>query len=128
MTETQAPQSVLHKSLADPVSLAAVIDASLKRGSSLSIGVPNATIGVTLDKLGDWTITVGLSPRSNQFHQMRAALEALGFFQAAEDEVASYMLWTSILSEVEDGRATTEETLMRALKVLQARAVLFYIS
>jgi hypothetical protein len=94
----------------------------------LSIDVSNATIGVTRDKLGDWTITVSLSPRSNQFHQTSAALEALGFFQATEDEVASYMLWTSILSEIEDGRTTTEEILMRTLKVLQARTVPLYIS
>src|SRR3989441_13367304 len=100
MTENQKPQSRLDLGFADPRSLAAMVDASLKRGSSLSIALSDATVGVSCDRLGDWTITVGLSSRSARFHQVTSSLEILGFFQATENEGSIYMLWTSLLSEV----------------------------
>lgn len=128
MTENQKAQSKLNPGLADPGSLATIVDASLKRGSSLSIALSDATIGVNLDKLGDWTITVGLSSRSDCFHQMTSSLERLGFFQATENEGATYMLWTSLLSEIGDARIVAEQTLLQALKTLQAPAVSLYIS
>jgi len=128
MTENQKPQSRLDPSLADPRSLATIVDASLKRGSSLSIALSDATVGVSLDKLGDWTITVGLSSRSDRFRQMTSSLERLGFFQATENEGNIYMLWTSLLSEVGDVRTIAEQTLLQALKVLQAPTVSLYIS
>jgi len=128
MTENRKPQSRLDPGLADPRSLATIVDASLKRGSSLSIALSDATVGVSLDKLGDWTITVGLSLRSDRFRQMTSSLERLGFFQATENEGSIYMLWTSLLSEVGDVRTTAEQTLLRALTVLQAPSVSPYIS
>lgn len=127
MTENQKPQSRLDPDLADPGSLATMVDASLKRGSSLSIAFSDATVGVNLDKLGDWTITVGLSSRSDRFHQLTSSLESLGFFQATENEGSIYMLWTSFLSEVGDVRTTAEQTLLLALKALQAPTVQAYI-
>ena len=128
MTENRKPQSRLDPGLADPRFLATIVDASLKRGSSLSIALSDATVGVSLDKLGDWTITVGLSLRSDRFRQMTSSLERLGFFQATENEGSIYMLWTSLLSEVGDVRTTAEQTLLQALKVLQAPTVSLYIS
>jgi len=128
MTENRKPQSRLDPGLADPRSLATIVDASLKRGSSLSIALSDATVGVSLDKLGDWTITVGLSSRSDRFRQMTSSLERLGFFQATENEGSIYMLWTSLLSEVGDVRTIAEQTLLQALKVLQAPTVSLYIS
>jgi len=128
MTENRKPQSRLDPGLADPRSLATIVDASLKRGSSLSIALSDATVGVSLDKLGDWTITVGLSLRSDRFRQMTSSLERLGFFQATENEGSIYMLWTSLLSEVGDVRTIAEQTLLQALKVLQAPTVSLYIS
>jgi len=128
MTENQKPQSRLDLGLADPRSLATMVDASLKRGSSLSIALSDATVGVSLDRLGDWTITVGLSSRSDRFHRLTSSLERLGFFQATENEGSIYMLWTSLLSEVSDVRTTAEQTLLRALTVLQAPTVSPYIS
>ena|SRR5713226_3116861 len=128
MTESQKPQSRLDPSLADPMSLATMVDASLKRGSSLSVALSDATVVVNLDKLGDWTITVGLSSRSDRFHQITSSLESLGFFQATENEGASYMLWTSVLSEIGDVRTTAEQTLLQALTVLQTPAATLYIS
>jgi hypothetical protein len=128
MRENQKPQSRLDPGLADPRYLATMVESSLKRGSSLSIALSDATVGVSLDKLGDWTIAVGLSSRSNRFSQITSSLESLGFFRATENEGSTYMLWTSLLSEVGDGRATAEQTLLQALKVLQAPTVTPYIS
>jgi len=127
MTENQKPQSRLDTDLADPRSLATMVDASLKRGSSLSIALSDATVGVNLDNLGDWTITVGLSSRSDRFHQVASSLESLGFFQAAENEGTSYLLWTSLLSEAGEIRITGEQTLLLALKVLQSPSIPLYI-
>ena len=128
MTENQKPQSRLDLGLADQRSLATMVDASLKRGSGLSIALSDATVGVSLDKLGDWTITVGLSSRSDRFHQSISSLERLGFFQATENEGSTYMLWTSLLFEVGDARIVAEQTLLQALKALQAPTVSLYIS
>lgn len=127
MTENQKAQSRLDSSLADPRSLATMVDASLKRGSSLSIALSDATVGVNLDNLGDWTITIGLSSRSDRFQRITSSLEGLGFFQAAENEGTNYMLWTSLLSEVGDVRINAEQTLLLALKVLQSPSNPAYI-
>jgi hypothetical protein len=127
MTENQEPQSRLDTGLADPRSLATMVDASLKRGSSLSIALSDATVGVNLDNLGDWTIIVGLSSRSDRFQQVTSSLESLGFFHATENEGTNYMLWTSLLSEVGDVRITAERTLLLALKVLQSPSIPVYI-
>jgi hypothetical protein len=105
-----------------------MVDASLKRGSAVSIALSDATVGVNLDKLGDWTITVGLSSRSVHFHHSTSSLERLGFFQATENEGTVYLLWTSLLSEVGDARIVAEQTLLQALKALQAPTVSPYIS
>jgi hypothetical protein len=128
MTENQKPESRLDLGLTDEKSLATMVDVSLKRGSGLSIALSDATIGVSLDKLGDWTITVGLSSRSVRFNQSVSSLERLGFFQATENEGSIYMLWTSLLSEVGDVRTSAQQTLLQALKALQAHTVSMYIS
>jgi hypothetical protein len=128
MTENQKSQSRLDLGLADQRSLATTVDASLKHVSALSIALSDATVGVNLDKLGDWTITVGLSSRSDRFHQSISSLERLGFFQATENEGSMYMLWTSLLSQVGDARIVAEQTLLQALKALQAPTVSLYIS
>jgi hypothetical protein len=127
MTENQKPESRLDLGLLDQSTLATMVDASLKRGSGLSIALSDATVGVSLDRLGDWTITIGLSARSDRFHQSISSLERLGFFQATENEGAIYMLWTSLLSEVGDTRIVVEQTLLQALKALQALTVSPYI-
>jgi len=126
MTENRKPESRLDSDLAEQRSLAAMVDASLRRGSGLSIALSDATVGVSLDKLGDWTITVGLSSRSERFQQSISSLERLGFFQATENEGSVYMLWTSLLSEVGDARIA-EQILLQALKALQAPTVSLYI-
>ena len=127
MTENQKAQSGLDAGLAGSRSLATMVDASLKRGSSRSIALSDATVGVNLDNLGDWTITIGLSSRSDRFRQVTSSLEGLGFFQAAESEGTNYMLWTSLLSEVGDVRISAEQTLLLALKILQSPNIQAYI-
>jgi hypothetical protein len=127
MTENHKPESRLDLGLTDQRSLSTMVDASLKRGSGLSIALSDATVGVSLDKLGDWTITVGLSSRSDRFRQSISSLERLGFFQATENEGSIYMLWTSLLSEVGDSRNVAEQTLFHALKALQPQPVSQYI-
>jgi len=128
MTENQKPESRLDLDLVEQRSLAAIVDASLRRGSGLSIALSDATVGVSLDKLGDWTITVGLSSRSDRLRQSISSLKRLGFFQATENEGSVYMLWTSLLSEVGDAKIVAEQTLLQALKALQAPTVSLYIS
>jgi len=88
MTEDQKAESRLDLGFADQRSLAAMVDASLRRGSGLSIALSDATVGVSLDKLGDWTITVGLSSRSDRFRQSISSLERLGFFKQRRTKVA----------------------------------------
>lgn len=114
--------------VANSGTLKGVIDSSLKRGSGLSIALSDATIGVSLDTRGDWTISVGLSLRSDRFHEASLGLERLGFFQAAENEGASYLLWTSILTGTENVRSATEQVLAEAMKILQAPPISAYIS
>src|SRR6266568_9226503 len=87
MTENQKPQSRLDTGLADPRSLATMVDASLKRGSSLSIALSDATVGVNLDNLGDWTITVGLSSRSDRFHQITSSWKVWDSFKQLRTRV-----------------------------------------
>ena len=127
MTENQKAQSRLDMGLADSRSLATMVDSSLKRGSSLSIALSDANIGINLDNLGDWTITIGLSSRSNRFQQVTSSLEGLGFFQAAENEGTNYMIWTSLLAEVGDVRVNAEQMLLLALRVLQSPSIPAYI-
>src|SRR2546422_11330679 len=100
MTENQKPESRLDNDLAEQRSLATMVDVSLRRGSGLSIALSDATVGVSLDKLGDWTITVGLSSRSDRFGQSISSLERLGVFQATENADSIYMPSTSLLSQV----------------------------
>jgi hypothetical protein len=127
MTEHQQPGSSLDLGLTDQRSLATMVEASVRRGSGLSITLSDATVGVGLDRLGDWTITVGLSSRSDHFRQSILSLERLGFFQATENEGSVYMLWTSLFSEVGDSRSVAEQTLLQVLKALQPQPVSQYI-
>src|SRR5215831_9890640 len=54
MTENRREHSKLDLTVRDPRSISSMIDASLKPGSGLSIALSNATVGVSLDRIGDW--------------------------------------------------------------------------
>lgn len=112
----------------DSRALKSVIDSALERGSDSLIALADSAIGISLDARGDWTISIRLSVSSDRFHLMSTGLEELGFFQATESEGISYFLWTSLLAQAENVRATIEHVLSQALRVLQAVPVSSYIS
>ena len=105
-----------------------VLDSALERKSNVPITFPDSLIGVSVDTRGDWTITVGLSIKSDRFNSIAAGLEKIGFFQATENEGSCYFLWTSLLVESDNANATTEQVLAQAVMILQAPSVSQYIS
>ena|SRR2546425_1676518 len=109
------------------LSMAGLVDSSLRPGGSISLTFSDGIIHVMLDQTGDWTITAGLSVHSNRLLPLTKSLEELGFFQAAEQEGIIYHLWTSALKEHYADRTTAEETLLRVLKSFQASSVPSYI-
>jgi hypothetical protein len=111
----------------EPLSMAGLVDSSLRPGGSISLTFSDGIIHVMLDQTGDWTITAGLSVLSDRFLPLTRSLEELGFFQAAEQEGIIYHLWTSALREHYADRGTAEETLLRVLKSFQASSVPSYI-
>lgn len=94
----------------------------------MSIMLADSRIGVNLDTRGDWTISIGLSLKSDRFRPISLGLESIGFFQATENEGTSYFLWTSLLTLAENARTVTEQVLAQAVKILQATPVSQYIS
>ncbi len=110
-----------------PLSMAGLVDSSLRPGGSVSLTFSDGIIHVMLDQTGDWTITAGLSVHSDRLLSLTRSLEELGFFQAAEQGGIIYHLWTSALKEHYADRTTAEETLLRVLKSFQASSVPSYI-
>jgi hypothetical protein len=111
----------------DPLSMAGLVDSSLRPDGSISLTFSDGIVHVMLDQTGDWTITAGLSILSDRMRQLSRSLEELGFFQAAEQGGMVYHLWTSALKEHYSDRSTAEETLLRVLKSFQASSVPSYI-
>ena len=103
-----------------------VLNPSTKPGTNLTLNAPKSTVTVTLDQLGDWTITIGLSSSADKTGVLKE-LETLGFFPAAESDGVSYLIWTSALREVNDSRGLTETILMDALRALDGPARQSYI-
>ena len=111
----------------DPLSMAGLVDSSLKPGGSISLTFSDGIVHVMLDQTGDWTITAGLSVLSDRLLSLTRSLEELGFFQAAEQGGMVYHLWTSALKEHDSDRSKAEETLLRVLKSFQSSTVPSYI-
>jgi hypothetical protein len=111
----------------DPLSMAGLVDSSLRPGGSISLAFSDGIVHVMLDQTGDWTITAGLSVLSDRLLSLTMSLEELGFFQAAEQGGMVYHLWTSALKEHYSDRSIAEETLLRVLKSFQASSVPSYI-
>jgi hypothetical protein len=111
----------------DPLSMAGLVDSSLRPGGSISLTFSDGIVHVMLDQTGDWTITAGLSVHSDRLLSLTRSLGELGFFQAAEQGGMVYHLWTSALKEHHADRTTAEETLLRVLKSFQASSVSSYI-
>jgi hypothetical protein len=112
----------------EPLSIAGLVDYSLRPGGSISLNFSDGIVHVILDQTGDWTITAGLSVRSDRLLPLTRSLEKLGFFQAAEHEGIIYHLWTSALKEHYSGRNMAEETLLGVLKSFQGSSAPSYIS
>jgi hypothetical protein len=111
----------------DPLSMAGLVDSSLRPGGSISLTFSDGVVHIMIDQTGDWTITAGLSVLSDRLLSLTRSLEELGFFQAAEQGGIVYHLWTSALKEHYADRSTAEETLLRVLKSFQASSVPNYI-
>jgi hypothetical protein len=122
-----ARASRLAPGISDPLSIAGMIDSSLRPGGAISLAFSDGVIHVILDQTGDWTITAGLSVASDRLVSLTKCLKDLGFFQATEEAGMVYHLWTSALHD-EDSRNTAEETLMRVLKTFQSHYSPSYIS
>ncbi len=111
----------------NPFSIASLLDSSLRPGGSISLAFSDGIVNVTLDQMGDWTITAGLSARSDRMLSLVRSLEELGFFRATENEGLIYLLWTSALQNNRDSRGSAEEKLLKVLKSFQASPIPNYI-
>jgi len=112
----------------DPVSIAGLVNSSLRPSGAISLAFSDGVVHVMLDEAGDWTITAGLSVLSDRLLSLSRALEDLGFFQATEQAGMIYHLWTSALHEDHENRNIAEETLLRVLKSFQSYPAPGYIS
>src|SRR6266571_1902170 len=112
--------SRLAQGVADPASIAGLVDSSLRHGEAISLGFSDGVVHVMLDQTGDWTITAGLSVLSDRLVALTRALEDIGFFQATEQAGIVYHLWTSALHEDQDNRNIAEETLLSVLRSFQS--------
>jgi len=113
--------------VADPVSIAGMVDSSLRPGGAISLAFSDGVVHVMLDQTGDWTITAGLSVLSDRLLPLTRALEDLGFFQATEQAGMVYHLWTSALHEDHENRNNAEETLLGVLISFQSHSTPSYI-
>ena len=111
----------------DPVSIAGLVNSSLRPSGAISLAFSDGVLHVMLDPSGDWTITAGLSVLSDRLLPLTRSLEGLGFFQATEQAGMIYHLWTSALYEDQDNRDIAEETLLRVLKSFQSHHSTNYI-
>src|SRR2546427_8027993 len=111
----------------DPLSMAGLLDSSLRPGGAISLAFSDGVVHVMLDQTGDWTITAGLSVLSDRLLPLTRALEDLGFFQATEQAGMVYHLWTSALHEDHENRNNAEETLLRVLISFQSHSTPSYI-
>jgi hypothetical protein len=105
-----------------------LVNQSLKPGGSVYLTFNDAVVNVVLDQRGDWTITVGVSGRSDRLRSLVDSLETLGFFPGTENEGILYFLWTSALRQGQDIRGLAEDTLVRVLKSFEERSGSSYIS
>lgn len=110
------------------LSVEGLVNQSLKPGGSVYLTFNDAIVNVVLDQRGDWTITVGVSNRSDRLRSLVGSLETLGFFPGTENEGILYFLWTSALRQGQDVRVLAEDTLVRVLKSFEERSGSSYIS
>ncbi len=112
----------------DPLSIAGLVDSSLQPGGAISLSFADGVVQVTLDQIGDWTITAGLSLVSERLLPLTKTLADLGFFKAAEEAGMVYHIWTSSLRENGENRKGVVETLLMVIKSFQSSHGPSYIS
>jgi len=112
----------------DPLSIAGLVDSSLQPGGAISLSFADGVVQVTLDQIGDWTITAGLSLFSERLLPLTKTLADLGFFKAAEEAGMVYHIWTSSLRENGQNRSGVVETLLMVIKSFQSSHGPSYIS
>ena len=111
------------------LSVEGLVNGSLKPGGSVYLTLNDAVVNVVLDQTGDWTITVGISTKSDRLDRLSNQLGFLGFFPGTENEGILYFMWTSALREkTQDTRVLAEDTLVRVLKTFEDRTGSSYIS
>src|SRR5438445_4413302 len=93
-----------------------IIGRGIRPGNNLTLNLPKGIVTVSLDHLGDWTITIGLPAGTDKTSRITTALTKLGFLHAAESEGVAYLLWTSAFEEHSDARELAEQVLFNALK------------
>ena len=109
-------------------SLASFINSSIKPGTSVFLAFNEGMMNVFYDRLGDWTISIALSTRSNQIATISRSLEDLNYFPATETDGKIYYIWTSAFHHIVDKRRHAEETLLETLKILESGNPPQYIS
>jgi hypothetical protein len=111
------------------LSVEGLVNESLKPGGSVYLTLNDAVVNVVLDQKGDWTITVGISTKSDRLDRLSGSLQLMGFFPGTENEGILYFMWTSALREkTPDTRMLAEDTLVRVLKTFEDRTGSSYIS
>ena len=110
------------------LSVEGFVSESLKPGGNISLTFSDVRVNVVLDKAGDWTITVGVSTRSERLGTMANILGNLGFFQGTESDGILYFLWTSALLQGQNNRSLAEDTLVRLVKSVDGAVAPSYIS
>src|SRR3989442_13008410 len=83
----------------DPMSMAGLLDSSLRPGGSIALTFSDGIVNVMLDQTGAWTITAGLSVLSDRLLPLPRSLKKLGCFQAADQGGMVYHLRTSEIGE-----------------------------
>src|SRR2546428_13090495 len=104
-----------------------ILGNGIRPGNNPALNLPKGIVTVSLDHLGDWTITIGLPAGTDKTSRLTTALTNLGFFHAAESEGVAYLLWTSAFEEHSDARELAERVLFKALKTIEDTPVSTYI-
>src|SRR5437879_12808173 len=96
-----------------------IIGRGIRPGNNLTLNLPKGIVTVSLDHLGDWTITIGLPAATDKTSRITTALTNLGFFHAAESEGVAYLLWPSSFEQQSDARQLAEQVLFKHPKTIQ---------
>ncbi len=112
----------------DADTIADTIKTRIRAGSGAFLAFNEGMLNIYRDRLDDWTISIALYTRSSLIGPISKALEEIDFFPATETGGKIYYIWTSAFHRIVETRKHAEETLLRALKILETGAHRQYIS